>query len=864
MIPTDQTGQDASPETVAALPEVLDGFDLSDLDRFADGFPHHIFTRLRLEAPVLRHPMGLTKDREPFWVLSRHADIARVADDPTFSSKGGGGRAHGGTHIDDLPQGIYAGVLLNMTDDPRHAWLRQAVEPAVTGAAIVALEPTLREIATDLVADAVARGSVDFQTELAGPFAVYSMGELLAMPTQDWKQLFQWTQIALGYEDRSAGEATDRSLTALIDSFNYGRELLDTRKAASAGDFLSLVARAELPAGQGEPPLTDYERQVFFNLISLAGSEPTRGAIAIGMLALAEHPDQWQALRADRSLLPGAVEEILRWSSPTPYNRRTATRDTMIGDTLIKAGEKVTLWWASANRDEEVFTDPFRFDIRRGTNPHLAFGHGTHRCLGSDELARLELRLIFDALLDQVEEVTATGDVTWARHNKHTVVLRMPVTLTPSGAPVERSAERRTPDAIPQAAPAEEPISTTPAAPAALALFLPFNPADRISLYEVFRTVREKSPVVRGPAGVQAVLTHREVAGVLRDPRFGWGAADTVSNHFMKGEDGEVVRQFIFMDPPDHTRIRSLVTKAFSARMIERLRPRTEALVRELVGELKEKGASGDPVDLMATVAHPLPALVLGELMGVPPENRERFKEWSRAIARGLDPDFMLTAVEIAERDGARANFNAYFGELAAERRDSPGDDLVSQLVQVEAEGDRLRAIDLVTTCTLLLSAGYATTSNLIGNSMLALLQNPDQLAFFRANPDQVPAMVEELHRYDSPVQMISRTALADATVGDATFNAGEPVLLVIGAANHDPAVYEEPDRLDLTRRSDKHLGFGLGIHYCVGAPMARLTAQLTLQLLAELDLGLTAEAPPVYAENLIMRGLASLPVTVG
>lgn len=399
---------------------------------------------------------------------------------------------------------------------------------------------------------------------------------------------------------------------------------------------------------------------------------------------------------------------------------------------------------------------------------------------------------------------------------------------------------------------------------ASLAMFLPFDPAEhtgRAGLYDVYRRVRESGPVVRGPAGVLAVLSHRECGAVLRDPRFGWGTAETVASHFGRDEDGRPVRQFIFMDPPDHTRIRSLVTKAFSARMLERMRPRAHELVDELVRDAVAK-AGGAPVDLMDAVAHPLPALLLGELMGVPADNLDRFRDWARAIARGLDPDFLLTPAEIAERDGARARFNDYFAELAARRRVEPGDDLVSALVAVEQEGDRLSAIDLVTTCTLLLSAGYATTSNLIGNSMLALLDDPEQLAVFRAAPDEVPAMVEELHRYDAPVQMVSRTALADTEVGGVPVAAGEPLLLMIGAANRDPAVYADPDRLDLTRRSDRHLGFGLGIHFCIGAPLARLTAQVALGRLAALDLRPTGE-PPRYAENLIMRGLVELPVTV-
>lgn len=414
------------------LPEVLGGFDLTDLDRFAEGFPHDVFARLRQESPILRHPPGRTVDGEPFWVLTRYADIVKVAEDPAFSSQGGGGRANGGTHIDDLPQGIYAGVLLNMVDDPRHELVKDLLVPGVREAALGRLGPALRQSARDTVAAVVARGDCDFQQDVAGPFAVRAMGQLLGVPREDWPQLIEWTKIALGYEDRQAGEATNRSAGALLDSFLYGQQLLETRRAEPADDLLSLIAHCDIPDGHGEQPLGDYERQVFFNLIALAGSEPTRGAISIGMLALAEHPQQWHDLRADRSLLPGAVEEILRWSSPTPYNRRTATREVRLGDIHIGAGDKVTLWWASANRDEDVFSDSSTFDIRRQPNPHLAFGHGTHECLGVNELARLELRLVFDALLDSVREIEVTGPVRWARHNKHTVILQMPVTLVPA------------------------------------------------------------------------------------------------------------------------------------------------------------------------------------------------------------------------------------------------------------------------------------------------------------------------------------------------------------------------------------------------------------------------------------------------
>jgi cytochrome P450 len=181
---------------------------------------------------------------------------------------------------------------------------------------------------------------------------------------------------------------------------------------------------------------------MLFNLLVAAGSETTRNSIAVGVLALVEHPAQWLALRDDRRLLAGAVEEILRWASSTPYNRRTATRDVTLGAAQLRAGDKVTLWWASANRDENVFAEPFRFDIRRDPNPHLAFGHGTHFCLGA-ALARLEIRVLLDVLLDRVETVAVTGPIEWGRSNKHTGVRRMPVALTPRAQPVGARVQSR-------------------------------------------------------------------------------------------------------------------------------------------------------------------------------------------------------------------------------------------------------------------------------------------------------------------------------------------------------------------------------------------------------------------------------------
>jgi cytochrome P450 len=389
--------------------------------------------------------------------------------------------------------------------------------------------------------------------------------------------------------------------------------------------------------------------------------------------------------------------------------------------------------------------------------------------------------------------------------------------------------------------------------------FDPFDPAFRADPYPVYRKLLAAGPVTRTPLGLWAVMGHRECSAVLRDPRFGHGDGQLVASQFTKDADGNTVRPFIFADPPDHTRIRSLVTKAFSARMVQRLRPRAEQLVTEL---LAAAGAADGAVDLMSALAYPLSDSLIGELLGVPHGDQERFRGWSKALGRGLDPDALLPPGEIERREHARAQFHEYFTTMAADRRAKPGEDLVSALVAVEEAGDTLTETELVITCTLLLSAGYATTVNLIGNGALALLRNPGQLGWLRANPGHAPAAIEELLRYDPPVQMIARVALEDAAVGDATVAAGEPVLLLIGAANRDPAVYADPDRLDLTREPNRNLGFGLGIHFCVGAPLARLTAQVAIGMLARLEIE-PAIRDPRHNENLIMRGLAELPVLI-
>ncbi|MGW4881616.1 cytochrome P450 [Streptomyces sp. NPDC004262] len=400
--------------------------------------------------------------------------------------------------------------------------------------------------------------------------------------------------------------------------------------------------------------------------------------------------------------------------------------------------------------------------------------------------------------------------------------------------------------------------------PGFIAQLLPFDPFDPAFLadpYPVYAQIREKGPVTRTPLGLWAVTGHEACSAVLRDQRFGWGDGATVADHFRTEADGTVVRPFIFSDPPEHTRIRALVSKAFAARQVDRMRTTAQQVVRELIETARAEAGDG-PIDLMSAVAHPLPGRMQNALLDVPAEHAARFDELSGDIARGLDPSFLLGPEEIAKRDNARAELYRYIGELAEQRRAEPGTDLISELVAVEEGGDTLTPEELEVTCTLLLSAGYATTVNLIGNGMLALLRRPDQRVWLRARPGQVAAAVEEMLRFDTPVQMISRVALAEAEIAGQTIQPGEQVMLMIGAASHDPDVYDDPDELRLDRPAGRNLGFGLGIHFCVGAPLARLTAQAAVSALAALDLELVTDSP-ARVPNIIMRGLAELPVRV-
>ena len=397
---------------------LLAAIDFTDLDNFAHGFPHDLFAVHRREAPVWWHaPTQHTPDAEGFWSVATHAETLAVLRDPaTYSSERGGTRPYGGTVLQDLE---VAGVVLNMMDDPRHARIRRLVSTGLTPRTISRLEADLRRRTARLLDAVPDRVPFDFLVEVAAELPMQAICILLGVPEADRHQL--WEAVDPGFDIRSGDAAFGPGgdpRPAQAQMLEYGAALIAAKRAEPTDDMLSVVVHATLH--DVDPPrLSDPELYSFFSLLFAAGSETTRNAIAGGLLALIERPDQLDALRGDPALLPRAIEEMLRWSTPSPAKRRTATRAATLRGHDISAGDKVLVWEGSANRDETVFERSMEFDIRRDPNPHLSFGHGLHYCLGAS-LARLEIRVMFEELLPRFSCYELTEPVEWTRSNRHT------------------------------------------------------------------------------------------------------------------------------------------------------------------------------------------------------------------------------------------------------------------------------------------------------------------------------------------------------------------------------------------------------------------------------------------------------------
>lgn len=394
--------------------------------------------------------------------------------------------------------------------------------------------------------------------------------------------------------------------------------------------------------------------------------------------------------------------------------------------------------------------------------------------------------------------------------------------------------------------------------------FNPLAPGFRENPYPIYNQMRDHTPHFETPFGL-VLSRYHDIASILRDPRASSDGRKTpqfaefvAAQGLNLDEEMSRTQSFLGLDPPDHTRLRALVSKAFTPRVVEGLRPRIAKFVDEVLDSVAVRGE----MDVIEDLAYPLPVQIICEMLGVPPEDHVKFREWSKDAARSLDPDFALTPDELERRQERFDDFSGFFEDLIEKRRVERRDDLISALISVEEEGDRLTHDELISTCVLLLIAGHETTVNLIGNGTLALLRNPEQLHMLRENPALAKTAIEELLRYDPPVQFTVRNALVDMQFGDKTLRPGQQAILLLGAANRDPAQFAGPERLDITREDNRHLAFGMGIHFCLGAPLARVEGQIALAEMARRlpGLELAAESPP-YKENLVLRGLAALPV---
>ena len=394
-------------------------------------------------------------------------------------------------------------------------------------------------------------------------------------------------------------------------------------------------------------------------------------------------------------------------------------------------------------------------------------------------------------------------------------------------------------------------------------VFNPFLPEFHADPYPFYARLRTDDPVHRSPLGFWVLTRYDDVVTVLRDPRFGRAGFHPMLPAVQTGSANPdpLPPSMLFQDPPNHTRLRALVSKAFTPRVVEGLRPR----IQDIVDRLLDRVAPTGTMDVIEDLAYPLPVTVISEMLGVPATDQPAIRQWSADLARGLDAIGPQGDVEVEKRSvEARRALADYFRTQIPERRRQPRQDLLSALLAAEEQGDRLTERELLAMCVLLFVAGHETTVNLIGNGTLALLRQPDELRRLRADPALTPSAVEELLRYDSPVQRTARIPSTDVTIEGHTLPRGTMVVAAIGAANRDPAHFVDPDRLDISRRDNRHVSFGFGIHFCLGAPLARLEGQVALGTLIRRAPHLQQASEELeWRESSTLRGLKSLPVTL-
>jgi cytochrome P450 len=388
------------------------------------------------------------------------------------------------------------------------------------------------------------------------------------------------------------------------------------------------------------------------------------------------------------------------------------------------------------------------------------------------------------------------------------------------------------------------------------------DPANRADPYPSYRLIRERGPLRMPEANVAVFSTFAECDAVLRHPASCSDRMKSTLAQRQLAEQGTRERgatSFLFLDAPDHTRLRGLVSKAFVPKVVNALEPDIRALVDGLLHQV-----DAGSFDAIADLAYPLPVAVICRLLGVPIEDEPKFRDASALLAQALDPFLAMTgeASDLFDQQMAAGRWlGDYLRDLIAQRRRNPGDDLMSALIQVEESGDQLTEDEIIATCDLLLIAGHETTVNLIANAVLAMLRHPQQWRALGGDAGRVSRVIEETMRYDPPVQLVSRIAGDDMTIGDVHVPKGDSVLLLLAAAHRDPAVFERADEFDPDRGGIRHLGFGKGSHFCLGAPLARLEATVALSAVTARFPHARLAAEPAYKPNLTLRGMSTLMV---
>ena len=396
----------------------LDDIDLADLDTFVGSVPHDMFDVLRREAPVWFHPAS--NGVEGFWCIVKHHDVMELSRDyPHASSARGGITLHDMSEEDLEMQRM---MMLQM-DPPNHTKLRLLVNKGFTPRMVGQLDQHIHDIAKTIVDDIAERGECDFVVDVAAELPLQVIAEMMGVPVEDRHKIFEWSNQMIGSDDPEYSVTREDAIGAATEMFLYSAELAAAKRADPGDDIISALLQAEV---DGEK-LTDTEFNLFFQLLAVAGNETTRNLISHGMHLLIENPDQRAKLLADRSLLPGTVDEMLRYASPVMYMRRTAQSDFELRGQTISEGDKIALWYIAANRDEEVFDAPHAFDITRSPNDYVAFGGGgPHFCLGAN-LAKLEIRVMFEELLERVPDIEPAGPVERLRSNFINGIKHMPV-----------------------------------------------------------------------------------------------------------------------------------------------------------------------------------------------------------------------------------------------------------------------------------------------------------------------------------------------------------------------------------------------------------------------------------------------------